>query len=359
MADAQINLSASQAVRRITGNDNIALYFQQNSVPLFQGIDPNTYAVTPTWSEASNYYPIITPKVSSSKKNSVTLTNHVWKYNGTVITFASGSGWVASTNFDGTFKMNTADGSLAIVKNLASKTNQDTDILNYSGTAMLGSSSYPMEKSIDVMVAMLGGSSYYGGISATSTVLTRDVSEATLTTWLFNAAGGNVTGYTCTIYRGTESEANKAGTSDTGIFTIHRDKTGDTDKLYVDSHQLFIITFALDGAVVYRAGIDIDDIADMYQLTLISTGEVDNDSNQTFRCKITNTNKSTGETEITPTSASVVWAILDNNLQAKRTETQDWATMTSTGFVVKDADTRDDDQNIISVTVNCDVEAVI
>ncbi len=358
MAYTQVNLSASQAVRRIVKGDTLSLYFETNGIPLFQGLDPNTYAPTPAWTEAGDH-PVITPKVGSARKNSVTLTNHVWKYNGTTITFASGTGWVASTNFVGKFKLNTTDGSLAIIDNLASQTNQDSDILTYSGTAMLSSSSYPMEKSIDILVSMLGGTSYFGGINATSTVLDNDISTTTLTTWLFNAAGGNVSSYTCTIYRGSEDEANKAGEfSSGGSITIHRDKTGDTDKLYVDSHQLFIVVFNVNGEAVYRAGISIDDVADLYQLTLVSTGEVDTDTSQVFKCKIVRSSAS-GSTEVTPASATVNWTILDNTLKQVRTLQQTWAEMQSTGLAVTDADTKDDDGEIISVTVNCDVTATV
>lgn len=359
MAYQEVNLSASQAVRRIVKGDTLSLYFETNGVPLFQGFDPNTYAVTPTWSAEDGKHPEITPKVESARKNSVSLVDHAWKYNGSEIKFNSGTGWVTSTNYPSTFKLNTTDGTLAIIGNLASKTNQDSDILTYNGNAMLSASVYPMEQSIDVLVSMLGASSYFGGINATTTALSKETTETTLTAWLFNGSGGNVAGFTCKVYRGSESDETYAGEfGSSGSITVHRDKTGDADKLYVDSHQLFIVVFYVNGSAVFRGGISIDDVSDLYQLTLVSDGEVSESTAQTFKCKIYKTSSS-GASEVTPQAAEVTWTILDNSLAVKRTATQDWATMLSTGLVVADADTKDNDGNIISVTVNCEVTATV
>lgn len=354
---ATVHVSASQAVRRIVKGDTLSLYFTTNGTPLFQGLQPDTYTVSPAWTE-SGTHPEITPHVGSARKNAVTLTNHKWSYNGTEITWASGTGWVKSTNFSGVFKLNTTDGTIAIVSNLASKTNQDSDILTYSGTAMLAESSYQLEKSVDILVSMLGGSSYFGGVNLTSSVLSNDVSSTTLTAWLFNGSGGNVSTYSCKVYRGSESSGNLAATFNSGnSVSIHREQANDDDKLYVDSHQLFIVAFLVNSNVVYRCGVSVDDIADLYQLSLYSTGEVDESSNQVFRCKIAKSNNNGGSAEVTPSSATVTWNILDNNMAVKRTATQSWATMNSSGFPVKATDTEDDDGNIIGITVNCDVEA--
>lgn len=349
----EIHLSAVAAVRRTPKGDTLSINLQTNGVPLFQGLNPDTFTVSPKWSEDGTH-PVITPTVDSARKNNVTLTNHAWAYNGKDLGFGfSGTGWETST-VDGRFKLNHADGSLAIIADLASKVNQDSDTLTYSGDAVMGASIYPMSKSIDILVSMLGGSSYFGGVSADTTVLSKGQTEATLRPWLFNSAGGEVSTYSINLYRG--SGADLAGTYDnpaSGI-TIHRDKTGDLDKLYVDSHQLFVLEFIVDGAAVYRTGISIDDISDIYQLALNSVGQVDEDSNQTFRCIVTNCETGKVPKAITGNVTFVIFTDNNGKIANKRSETMTWAKNISDGFIVRNADTLDENNNIIGVSVSAD-----
>lgn len=241
----EIHLSATAPVRRTLKGDTLSLSLQTNGVPLFQGLNPDTFTVSPKWSE-SGKHPVITPVIGSARKNNVTLTSHAWAYNGKDLGFSfSGTGWETSA-VDNRFKLNHTDGSLSIVADLASKVNQDSDTLKYSGVAVLGASTYPMEKSIDILVSMLGGSSYFGGVSADTTVLSKGQTQAVLKPWLFNSAGGEVSSYSVKLYRGSGSDlAGTYNNPESGI-TIHRDKTGDTDKLYVDSHQLFVLEFIVE-----------------------------------------------------------------------------------------------------------------
>lgn len=349
----EIHLSATAPVRRTLKGDTLSLSLQTNGVPLFQGLNPDTFTVSPKWSE-SGTHPIITPSVCSARKNNVTLTNHVWAYNGKDLGFSySGTGWETST-VDNRFKLNHTDGSLSIIGDLASKVNQDSDTLTYSGDAVLGASIYPMQKSIDILVSMLGGSSYFGGVSADTTVLSKGQTEATLRPWLFNSAGGEVSTYSVKLYRGSGADLAGIYNNPASGITIHRDKTGDTDKLYVDSHQLFVLEFIVDGAAVYRTGISIDDISDIYQLALNSVGQVDEDSNQTFRCIVTNCETGIAPRGIAGNVTFVIYTDSNGDIENKRSETMSWAKNVSDGFVVRNADTIDENNNIIGVSVSAD-----
>lgn len=349
----EIHLSAVAAVRRTPKGDTLSINLQTNGVPLFQGLNPDTFTVSPKWSE-DGIHPVITPTVGSARKNNVTLTNHAWAYNGKDLGFGfSGTGWETST-VDGRFKLNHADGSLAIIADLASKVNQDSDTLTYSGDAVLGASIYPMQKSIDILVSMLGGSSYFGGVSADTTVLSKGQTEANLRPWLFNSAGGEVSTYSINLYRGSGTDLAGTYNNPASGITIHRDKTGDADKLYVDSHQLFVLEFIVDGAAVYRTGISIDDISDIYQLALNSVGQVDEDSNQTFRCIVTNCETGKVPKAITGNVTFVIFTDNNGEIANKRSETMTWDKNVSDGFIVRNADTLDENNNIIGVSVSAD-----
>lgn len=349
----KIHLSATAAVRRTLKGDTLSLSLQTNGIPLFQGLNPDTFTVSPKWSE-SGTHPVITPNVSSARKNNVTLTSHAWAYNGKDLGFSfSGTGWETST-VDNRFKLNHVDGSLSIVADLASKVNQDSDTITYSGVAVLGASTYEMGKSIDILVSMLGGSSYFGGVSADTTVLSKGQTQAVLKPWLFNSAGGEVSAYSVKLYRGSGTDLAGTYNNPASGITIHRDKTGDTDKLYVDSHQLFVLEFIVDGAAVYRTGISIDDISDIYQLALNSIGQVDEDNNQTFRCIVTNCESGKAPRSISGNVTFVIYTDNNGSVENKRSETMTWAKNVSDGFVVRNADTIDENNNIIGVSVSAD-----
>ena len=349
----EIHLSATAAVRRTLKGDTLSLILQTNGVPLFQGLNPDTFTVSPKWSE-SGIHPVITPIVGSARKNNVTLTSHAWVYNGKDLGFSfSGTGWETST-VDNRFKLNHTDGSLSIIADLASKVNQDSDTLTYSGVAVLGASTYPMEKSIDILVSMLGGSSYFGGVSADTTVLSKGQTKAVLKPWLFNSAGGEVSAYLVKLYRGSGTDLAATFYNPANGIVIHRDKDGDTDKLYVDSHQLFVLEFIVDGAAVYRTGISIDDISDLYQLALNSIGQVDEDNNQTFRCIVTNCETGRAPKSISGNVTFVIYTDKNGSVENKRSETMTWAKNVSDGFVVRNADTIDENNNIIGVSVSAD-----
>ena len=361
-----ISLSASLAVRRIIDGDTLSIWFTTNGIPLHQGLNPNDFTATPKWTEGGDH-PVITPNVSSARKNAVSLLTHTWKYNSVEITFASGIGWVKSTNFDGKFKLNTKDGTLAIIGDLATKDNQDADVLEYTGMASVGSASYEMTNSIGVLVTMLGSSAFFGGIEASSTMLGvtdkegNETTTAILKFWLKNA-GGDVSKYSVKLYRGNETTpiTTLENASSGGSITIHRDKTGDDDKLYVDSHQLFIAEFIVDGTIVYRAGVSIDDNADVYQLVLSESGGVNASTNSVVTPKVLST--ATG-TAVTIGKGTIKYYILKStDLTVVRSTSIDFANnaeFIAATLTITAADTKDGNGNEWDLTVNCDLTAQV
>lgn len=333
-----MNLSASIAVRRIVKGDTLSLYFEQTGKPLFQGFNPETGVAVPSWTSATGDHPIVTPKVGSARGASVTLTNHVWEYNGNDLKFSkSGSGWETSS-VDSRFQMNHSDGSLAIIGNLASKENEDVDTLNYSGDAISGTSTYPLTHTIDISICPLGSSSFGGGVTATSAIIGSvngtTIEKTTLSTFLYNA-NGTVTDYTVAWKKGSAA----FGTGQT--ISVSRDD--------VDSHQLFIAEFSYDGAVVFRAGISITDISDQYQLQLYHAGTtqgVDESHSDTIKGKIINV---TTSEEVTPSSSSWSWKVY---------KTSDYSVVksaTDSSITITDSDTKDSSGNVFDVTVNGEV----
>ena len=361
--DNNISLSASIAVRRIIDGDTLSIWFTTTGGPLHQGLNPNDYSVIPSWTE-NGTHPVITPNVASARKQSVKLISHSWSYNGVKIQFNGGSGKVKSSNLDGKFMLDNSTGALEIIGNLASKDNQDSDVLEYTGMASVGSASYEMSNNIDVLVTMLGSSAYFGGIEATSTMLGvtdgqgNEITTSILKFWLKNA-GGNVSKYAVKLYRGTETTPiTTIDNAASGSVTVHRDKTGDSDKLYVDGQQLFIAEFIANDTVVYRAGVSISDNADVYKIVLSESGGVNASTDAIVKARLLKT--STG-TAATLGNGTINYQILKStDLTVVRSTTVNFANNTeflAATLTITDADTKDGKGNEWDLTVKCDLDA--
>ena len=116
------------AYRTLSG-DTLSFRFE-TSKALWQGYNDETGAVSPDWTVVANQ-PTIIPKAFSARLgvDVAKAGGGSWSYNGTIITFDAGTG--ISTNFNGSFKINFANDAITIVKNLASSTNMNGDILTY------------------------------------------------------------------------------------------------------------------------------------------------------------------------------------------------------------------------------------
>jgi hypothetical protein len=292
----------SITIKRLRNGDSLFLTFNNNGIPLYQGVDPNTGGVTPDWTVAANQ-PEIIPVANSVRGNAVTLGSHQWYYNNNSVplTFngAISGDWQADSTGKFAIRISGSNvGSLKIIANLASITNIASDSLTYKAVASVGGVEYNVEKSIDILIQYIGASSYVGFVMAGTEQLTSLVTSSTLTTKL-ECSGKNVTNYYVKWYKDTVEWAEKAGLKE---ITVTRND--------VDGTQLFIAEFyenSGDTDYVCRAGIRIIDTLDDFKVDcyISSTNkEVDTGSPVTVGARIINMR--TGA-EVTPTSP--IWAM--------------------------------------------------
>lgn len=226
----------SITVRRLRNGDTLFLTIEQNSVPLYQSVDEATGNVTPSWGTGDGQVtPLLKPKATSARGNSVALSGHEWQYNGTTLVFdgdtvtINGTSYTKSTT-DDRFAMS-EDGALVIIGNLASKTNLASDTLTYTCTATCAGNAYTLTKTVDVQIQNGGSSAYYGVILADTQQLTADVTEANLATQLF-LGGTSVSEYYVKWYKDTDEWTDKAGQANPTV------RGSD-----IDGTQLFIARF--------------------------------------------------------------------------------------------------------------------
>lgn len=278
----------SITIKRLRNGDSLYISFDTNGKPLYQGVDTSTGSVSPDWTVAANQ-PIITPKVTSVRGNTVVRSSHQWKWNGQTLLFtgatSSDGNW--RTDSTGKFQINltTGDegGSLKIIGNLANANAVANGELEYSCVATISGTNYNITKSIDVVIQNMGASSFYGYIVASPTTLDSNNLTSLLKTGLQSGADP-VTSYHVKWFKDDTAWASMDGNKQ---ITVGRDDVNGT--------QLFIAEFYLkasDTTPVARAGSYLVDSLDEHIIVFdyISTArEVAPGQDVTVKAKVVNT----------------------------------------------------------------------
>lgn len=331
----------SITVKRLRQGSTLFLTLENNGIPLYQGVDPVSGAVSPDWTQPANQ-PVVTPVATTSRGLAVSLSNHNWYYNNatTPIAFTGTTegGWTKDST--GKFAINNTTGALKIIANLASLTNIANDYLRYAGIATVAGVEYNVEKSTDILIQNVGASSYVGFIIASTEQLTSSVLQATLTTQL-QLAAETISTYHVKWYRDNTEWTEKAGQK---TITVTRDDVAGT--------QLFIAEFyktSADTDPIYRAGVRIIDTLDDFQIICYITSankEVDTGVPVTVAAKIVN--QTTGAV-ITPTNPTWRMDVMD-----KASWTSIKTSNTNTITVTTTETDRNNQENDVEVTAECD-----
>jgi hypothetical protein len=277
----------SITIRRLRNGDSLFISLENNGIALYQGVDPTSGAISPKWTDTPANQPIITPKVTSVRGNSVARSNHTWAWNGTTLLFTGAVDGDWQTDSTGKFKLNISSGASAgalwIIKDLADANAVANGQLTYSCVATVSGTNYNLSKSIDVIIQNIGASSYYGTLLASPVTLDASATNATLKTSLMCGANP-VTSYYVKWYKDTELW------SDAGNGATATAKRSD-----VDGTQLFIAEFYLsstDSTPVARAGVYVIDSLDEYVIQFKYTSaavEVAEGQDVTVQAQVVNT----------------------------------------------------------------------
>lgn len=255
----QNSAQGSITIKRLRNGDSLFIAFENNGIALYQGVNPTAGTVAPDWTVAANQ-PIITPKVTSVRGNTVVRSQHQWSYNNQALDFTDSANDTNGWRTDGTvgkFQMNLSTGALKIIDNLANVNAVANAQLTYTCVATVSGTNYNLSKSIDVVIQNIGSSAYYGTVLATSGIITSTDSSTTLNTALY-AGGQAVDSYYVKWYKDNELWADKNGQKS---IEVTRDD--------VDGTQLFIAEFYQkegDTTHVARAGVYIIDADDEFAI---------------------------------------------------------------------------------------------
>lgn len=297
-----MNYSAqgSITIKRLRNGDSLYITLESNGIPLYQGIDTSAGTVSPDWTVAANQ-PVLTPKVTSVRGNTVTRSSHQWKYNGQLLLFTGATSADGNwrTDSTGKFQINLTtgndDGALKIIDNLANVNAVANGLLEYTCVATVSGTNYNVSKSIDVVIQSMGASSCYGAIIASPQTIDATNTTSTLKT-ILQVGASSVTTYHVKWYK-----------DDTAWSAMDGMKQISVGRSDVNGTQLFIAEFYLkdtDTTPVARAGVYIIDSLDEFRVEFdyVSTAvEVAPGQDVTVKAKVINTRTNTVQTLSDPT----------------------------------------------------------
>lgn len=256
----------SNVISRIINGDTLYFYLELGDNPLYQSVDPdNPSNVFPNWETNADSQPTVKPVCSSAMNGELTLTEHKWYYNGSLIIFGTAvDGWATEQTL-GRFKYKVSDGTIKIVKNLASADNVSNDTLKYEGVADLDGINYNQSKTIDILIQRSSASAFTGFIFAKPAQLSAEVTSTTLTTKMSNGSS-YIDNYTCKWYKNGVYMTGKDGKN----LSVSRDD--------IDSEELFLAKFyqvdngVTAGSPCATAAIKIADTGDIYRIIYSISG---------------------------------------------------------------------------------------
>lgn len=333
----------SATVKRLRNGDTLYLTLEGNGIALFQGIDPTALSPTPTpsWKVAANQ-PMLTPKVTSARGNTVTITNHQWKYNGTALIFNGAIDADFTKDSTGKFEMNASTGALKIIDDIASASNYGNDVLTYSCTVKVGELSYNFTRDRDISIVRMGAG-IYTAVLVASAMQIGDGETSTIKSYLYAGTELATDYYIRWFKNGEDSELTKfAGSKNV---TITRDD--------VDGSTLFIAKFyssSTSTQVIARAVQRIIDNKDEFQVNFVFVSDnrtVDAGKPVTMKGQVINT---TTNSVMTLTNPKWKITVMDtqNWKEIRTVENTDSVTVT----------TEDTDRTVDGVEQQNDVELI-
>lgn len=265
----KFDLEAIATIKRLRSGQTIYLSLDTDKA-LFQAVDTDSGVVAPDFTVVANQ-PTITPSAKAVSGETVTLSDHHWKWNGAPLTFdgaAESDGFKAITagTGKGLFKMNPDTGQLRIIGNLARKDNYSNDTLTYTGDYVIATSKMTgtLSKDMTVPIQKSGASSYVGMATPAQTVLDANTQSTTInTTLMYGTMVFNASDYSCKWYKGSRSNPlNGTGTT----LTVDRDM--------VDGQTLFICDFIVNNGVVATDGCQLTDMGDEMMVRWQTSGDL-------------------------------------------------------------------------------------
>lgn len=264
------NVSGSFFVEMLVDGDS-AQGNIRSTKPLAQMYNPGTNKCIPDWTVASNQ-PVIYPVIRSGNENTIKAVvsgSEKWFYNNVEMKFSSAGlsnypdpvvGKLQKTTYNNG-SVNVP--ALKIVGNLASNANMDADTIRMDGQIEASGHNLSFSSEISLAISEYSDSAYNGFVYATNGGIIDEESETvTLTAELYK--GGDVVDPTNYTVQWRKLPAT------TNFSTLKTLTLGVDD---IDSKNLFICEFIIDGEIVANFIQEVSDETDPYFIDVDWSGK--------------------------------------------------------------------------------------
>ena len=215
-------VSGGISINLLQNGDNLNTTLNATA-PLYQTFKKGTEDFTPNWGSMSDLdRPVVYPRVYSVMENRVILATDVnWKYNSVAMTFDAQGVATAPDIVAGKIKQIDYNGSkaLRIIGNIASDTNNDSDIITFLGNINSSGQVVPVSADIPVLIEEASNYLYRLFLTMSDDVIDNDEESISMTAVLYNNGAKVSTGvqFEFTDQAGTVLRAK--GASDTFVIT--------------------------------------------------------------------------------------------------------------------------------------------
>lgn len=256
---ANLQVSGGISINLLQNGDNLNTTLNATS-PLYQTFKKGTTNFVPDWAAMSDLdRPVIFPRIYSVMEVRTIVPSDVsWKYNGVAMTFDVNGVATAPDIAAGKVKQIDYNGSKALrmIGNVASDTNNDSDVITFLGNVTSSGQTVPVSADITLLVEEASNNLYRLFIIMTDDVIDGDETSLSIKAMLYNNGAIVSTGsqFEFTDQAGAVLQAK--GSSDTLIVT----------KAMVDSELMIVCRAYINDMVVAQEQRQVWDATDPYTI---------------------------------------------------------------------------------------------
>ena len=256
---ANLQVSGGLSINLLQNGDNLNTTLNATS-PLYQTFKSGTTSFAPDWATMSDMdRPVIFPRIYSVMEVRTIVPSDVsWKYNGVAMTFDVNGVATAPDIAAGKVKQIDYNGSKALrmIGNVASDTNNDSDVITFLGSVTSSGQRVPVSADITLLVEEASNNLYRLFLIMTDDVIDGDDTSLSIKAMLYNNGAIVSTGsqFEFTDQAGAVLQAK--GSSDTLTVT----------KAMVDSELMIVCKAYVNDLVVAQEQRQVWDATDPYTI---------------------------------------------------------------------------------------------
>lgn len=256
---ANLQVSGGISINLLQNGDNLNTTLNATS-PLYQTFKKGTSNFSPDWATMSDTdRPIVFPRVYSVMENRTIVPSGVsWEYNGVAMIFDV-NGVAASPDIvSGKIKQIDYNGSkaLRIIGNVASDTNNDSDIITFHGNVTSSGQNVPVSADITLLVEEASNNLYRLFLIMTDDIIDGDDESLSMSAVLYNNGAAVIDGAQFEFTDQANNILQTKGTSNNLIVT----------RAMIDSELMIVCKAYVNNLVVAQEQRQVWDSTDPYTI---------------------------------------------------------------------------------------------